>query len=83
MPKKRIRVQQLPCRLVIKNSQVHIQRPGYWVDGKWMDGTKAQMKEHDKLVEHIIYGDWYEKFWERRGMTPPSLLPENDILRHE
>ena len=35
------------------------------------DGDQAQMKEYDKLMEHIIYGDWYKKFWERRGMTPP------------
>jgi hypothetical protein len=72
MPKKRIRVKQVPCKLVIKNTQVTLQRPGYWVDGKWIDGTKAQMQEYNKLFKYLACGDWYEKFWERRGMTPPS-----------
>jgi|DEB0MinimDraft_3_1074331.scaffolds.fasta_scaffold88259_2 hypothetical protein len=72
MPKKRIRVKQVPLKLVIKNTQVVLQQPGYWVDGKWMDGTKAQMQEYYKFLEYLSCGDWYEKFWERRGMTPPS-----------
>ena len=54
MPKKRIRVQQ-----VIKNTQVVLQEPGYWVDGKWIDGTEKQMQEYYKLLEHLSRGDWY------------------------
>lgn len=74
MPKKRIRVKQVPLKLVIKNTQVALQQPGYWVDGKWIDGTKKQMQEYYKFLEYLSCGDWYKKFWKRRGMKP--LYPD-------
>ena len=41
----------MPRKILIKNTQVVLQEPGYWVDGKWIDGTEKQMQEYYKLLD--------------------------------
>lgn len=73
--KPRIKVCQQWGGLVIRNTQIQLQEPGYWVDGRWQPCIGEEMKKFKELKTYLEEGEWYVNFWKRRGKEPPPLLP--------
>ena len=73
--KPRIRVRPTPGGLFIKNTQVALEEPGYFVDGKWQPALGEEMKKFNEFKKWLFKGEWYEYFWSKNelGVTKDGV----------
>ena len=86
--KPRVKVRQFNGGLFIKNTQVALHEPGYWLNGKWQPDIGERMESFNNLKDWLYKGEWYENFWnknelaKRRGgvvyrTNKPRVKPES------
>ena len=67
--KPRVRVRQFKGGLFIKNTQVALHEPGYWLNGKWQPDIGERMESFNKLKDWLYKGEWYENFWNKNELS--------------